>query len=135
MKLTPAQKQKIRELAQKYQLKLVLIFGSQITARLTRESDIDIAVLAEKTFDLQDEINLNYELTRIFQNEHLDLTDLKKAPPLLMKEIIDHCQILYQKESTTFDNFYVYALQRYQEAKPLYQIHQQAIQDFIQQTL
>lgn len=64
---------------------------------------------------------------------NVDLTNLRKAPPLLMKMIIDNYQILYQKNDQVFDNFEVYTLHRYVEAKPIFQMHNIAIKRFIQE--
>lgn len=131
MQITSQQKQAIAKLAQKYHLKMILLFGSQVSGRLNQESDIDIAFLPQKDLSFQEECLFNYELTAIFQNDKIDTTNLKKAPPLLMKSILDKCQVIYQSESMIFDAFEVYALQRYQEAVPLFRMHEQAIKNFI----
>jgi len=131
MEITPNQKEKINQLAQKYHLKMILLFGSQVSGKLNQESDIDIAFLSKKNLSFKQEYFLNYELTNIFQNHQIDTTNLRKAPPLLMKEILNNSQILYQSAPMIFDAFEVYALQRYQEALPLFVMHQQAIKNFI----
>lgn len=131
MKITVKQKQKINQLAQKYHLKMILLFGSQVSRDTNQESDIDIAFLSKKNLSFKQEYFLNYELTNIFQNHQIDTTSLRKAPPLLMKEILNNSQVLYQSAPMIFDAFEVYALQRYQEALPLFKIHERAIKNFL----
>ena len=131
MKLTKAQKQKIKELAQKYNLKLALIFGSQVLGQLNTESDIDVAFLSENKLSAEKDCYLNYEFTNIFKNDRVDTVDLKLASPLLLKEIIGNCQIIYQSDALIFDYFEVYVLQRFREAKPLFKLHQEAIRRFV----
>lgn len=131
MRISRQQKQDIKKLSHKYNLKMVLLFGSQVNGLLHQESDIDIAFLPMDKLTFGQECRLNYQFTEIFHNEKVDTTNLQKAPPLLMKQIIDNCQMLYQKEDDVFDKFEVYALQRYQEAGPLFSLHQESIKNFL----
>ena len=49
MRLNLEQKEKIKKLARKYQLKVVILFGSQVKRKaLHQESDFDVAYLSEK---------------------------------------------------------------------------------------
>ena len=131
MKLTKAQKEKIKQIAQKYNLKLVLLFGSQVSGYLNRESDVDIAFLPSKKLTFKQDYTLNYEFTNVFGTDKVDTVNLKTAPPLLMKQIIDNCQILYQLKPMVFDYFEAYARQRYQEAAPLFEMTEKAIKRFV----
>lgn len=122
---------KIRALANQYHLKLVLLFGSRTRGQTHKESDFDIAVYPERPLSGEDLIQLNYEFTLLVGNDHVDLVDLRKAPPLLMKMISDEAKVLYQKNSDEFINFYIYALRRYREARPLFELrHQQLKAEF-----
>ena len=131
MKITSAQENKIREIAEKYNLKLALVFGSQVTGEITEESDVDIAVLPRRSLTFREEIMLNSELVDVLGN--VDMVNLRKASPLLLKEVIDNYQILYQSQASDFSRFEVYALQRYAEAKPIFEMHQESINKFLQE--
>ena len=48
MELTKEQKEKIRKIAEKYHLKLVLLFGSFANGKHREDSDLDIAVLGSR---------------------------------------------------------------------------------------
>ena len=112
MQITDKQQKRIEEIAWKYDLKMILLFGSQVTGRTHKESDI--AVLPEKNLTFEQEVYLNTDLVNVIR-ENANLTNLRKAPPLLIKEIIDNYKILYEKYDHVFDAFYLYALHRYRE--------------------
>lgn len=102
--LTQKQKEKIKELAKEFDLKLVLLFGSQVLEKTHSESDVDFAVLPEKNLSFEEEILLNTKLSGLFQDEKIiDLVNLKKANPLLKQEIAKNCLLLYGKEEDFFD--------------------------------
>ena len=131
MELDKKQKKELKRICKKYHLKMVLLFGSQISGQLNKESDIDIAVLPEKKIDFHQETMLNYELTRIFRTDKIDLVNLRTASPLLARQIIDHSKILYEIRSDIFSRYKLYVLQRYREATPLFIMHKKAIESFI----
>lgn len=119
----------IKNIAEKYHLSLVLLFGSQVSGPIHKESDIDIAVLPSKNLTFEQEINLAAEFFNI--SNKIDFTNLRKASPLLLKKIIENCQALYQKNPSDFSVFEIHALNRHHEALPLYKMHFQSIKDFV----
>lgn len=121
MEISQKQEEKIKEVADKYSLKLVLLFGSQSKGSTHQESDFDIAYLSEKSLSFEEEFRLNYEFTEIFQNDRVDTVDFKKASPLLLYGVFKHPQILFQKDELTFPTYQAYAFKRYIEVKPLYE--------------
>jgi len=132
MKLSEKQKEKIEEIAQKYQLRLVLLFGSRASNKFVRkDSDFDIAFLSQKNLSFDQENYLNYELTNIFQNNKVDTVDIRKAPPLLMKQIFDNNIILYCKNKIIYHKYMIYAERRYAEAKPLFELQSISIKNFL----
>lgn len=106
-----------------------MLFGSQASGAAQKESDIDIAVLPAKNFTFEQEINLSSEFFNI--SSKIDLTNLRKAPSLLLEKIFENCQALYQKNPTDFSVFEIYALNRHREAAPLYEMHLQSVKDFV----
>jgi predicted nucleotidyltransferase len=129
MTINLSQKQKIASLAEEFNLKLVLLFGSQASQRAHRESDVDFGVLPEKSLSFEEEILLNTKLSGLFQDKKIiDLVNLKKAPPLLLKQILDNHKILYQKNSLDFSNFEALVLQKYREATPLFEMRHEKLE-------
>ena len=119
MALTEKQKLKIKEVAERYQLKLVLLFGSQTTGKVHQESDFDIGYLPLKNLGFERENHLNYEFTNIFKNDRVDTVDLRKAPPLLLYAIFHQCLVLFEEDNLIFPTYRAYAFKKYVEAKPL----------------
>jgi predicted nucleotidyltransferase len=128
-------KNKIKEIAKKYNLDLVLLFGSQVRDKkyLHKESDFDIAYLAKKDLNLMEESKLICDIMAIFKSERIDLVNLKRADPLLMKQIFENHKILYCKDPKIYSLYQIYALKRYIEAKPLFELNRQSIEHFLKQ--
>ncbi len=114
-------KKRIKKIAQKYGLDLLLLFGSRATENNLEKSDFDIAYLSKKKLNLIKEAKLICDLAPIFKSERIDLVNLKKANPLLLFAITNNCQVLYQKDSLLFSSLRVYAFKQYVETKPLYE--------------
>jgi len=124
---------KIKELADKYNLNLVLLFGSQVTGKTHSESDFDVAYMSNKKLSFNDEVKLNTNLTEIFENDQVSLVNLKTASPLLTKLITDNCIVLYEREKYVFSNLLTYVLRTYEEARPLFELRRHYIEHKIRQ--
>ncbi|MFH1662254.1 MAG: nucleotidyltransferase domain-containing protein [Candidatus Falkowbacteria bacterium] len=124
---------KTREVAEKYNLKLLLLFGSRIGNKkfLHKESDFDVAYLPQNDLDLTEEAKLICDLMPIFRSEKIDLVNLKKAPPFLYYSIFQNCQILYADDPLFFYYLRSYAFKKYIETKPLYQKRSERINELI----
>jgi len=102
MKLTKEHKEKIREIAEKYQLKLVYLFGSQATGKTGPLSDYDFAVYldekkSEKRFDIR--LKLIAEISEIFKTDKVDICVLNDIEsPELKYNIIREGKIIFEKE-------------------------------------
>lgn len=114
MEISKKQSDKIKEIAEKYRLRLVLLFGSRVDEKMIHpESDYDIAYLPEKSFDFQGECYLNYEFTNVMPSDSVDTVDMKKAPPLLLRMIFENPQVLYEADELIFPTYQTYAIRRY----------------------
>lgn len=113
-----------KELAEKYQLSLIVLFGSQVTGKTHPESDFDIAYYADRKVDFNDKIRINTRLTEILENINVQLVDAKTASPLLLKKIVGQAIVLYESCPHLFDELYIYAQRIYEEAKPLFELRE-----------
>lgn len=130
MNITPSQTEKIETIAKNYSLKLVLLFGSQVSQFTHKESDFDIAYLSEKELGFKDEYHLNYEFTKVFGSERIDTLDLKRASPLLMQQIFQNHQILFCSNQKSYHFYKIYAYKRFIEATPLFQLRNELIKNY-----
>jgi len=116
------QKLKITKIAKKFQLKLVVIFGSFASGKNKKDSDLDIAILGSKDVSLKEQINLINELSRVF-NRNIDLSVLNKANPLLLFEASKNSILLYGSRED-FLKFKLYAFNAYNDYAPYFEMEQ-----------
>ncbi|MEK7102817.1 MAG: nucleotidyltransferase domain-containing protein [Patescibacteria group bacterium] len=128
MKISKQQRIAIRKVAEKNDLQLVLLFGSQVRGGVHAESDVDVAILPKKQLSGVRENTIAGNLMDILGD--VDLTNLRTAGPLLMKQVFDNAQVLYEANGIIFDTYYVYAVRRYAEAKPLFDLTAYSIRKF-----
>lgn len=132
MKLSQNLKSSIRALAEKYNLTLVLLFGSQAGGVIHKESDVDIAFVPERTLSVNDEVRINYELTAVFGRNDIDTVNMRTAQPLLLQQIMDGATVLYEKTGLEFSRYEAYAQRRFREAQPLFEIHRHELDRYLQ---
>jgi uncharacterized protein len=123
MEITVKQKQKIKEVAGKYRLKLVLLFGSQATGKIHNESDFDIAYFPEKNLSFDEEIDINFQFTLIFPQKdcRVDTVDIKHANPLLIFRISKENILLYGSRED-FMKFKLRAFKMYNDYAPYFEM-------------
>jgi predicted nucleotidyltransferase len=108
---------KIKDLAEKYHLSLVVLFGSQAKGRAIKESDIDIGVFRKSGLTLDEQAVLNKEFSELFKNNNIDIKIISPNNPLLMYNILKHGKILYEKERGLADRLRLYSWKLAAESK------------------
>lgn len=126
--LTKRQKKGIKELAEKYGLNFLTLFGSQAEKKTHKKSDVDLAYSAKNELDYKKEYELLCELQGILRTKtRIDLVDTKNAPPLLLNRIAFKGQLLAEVTPRSFTYFQMYAFKLFVEAKQLFNIRDQYI--------
>lgn len=120
MTITKSQKLKIAKIAKKFQLKLIIIFGSFTNGKNRAGSDMDIAVLGLKEIFFNEQIGLANELALIFK-KNIDLSVLNKANPLLLFQASKNPILLYGKRED-FLKFKLYAFNVYNDYTPYFEM-------------
>jgi len=124
MKITnlPAggQKLKIAKIAKKFQLKLVVVFGSFVNGKNREDSDLDIAVLSSGEISFNEQISLVNEFSVIF-NRNVDLSVLNKANPLLLFQASKNSVLLYGNREE-FARFKLRAFNAYNDYAPYFEM-------------
>lgn len=116
----PETRARVSAIAEKYHLSLALLFGSQATGKTHIQSDVDIAISASHALRPRELAELAYDLSQALQAKEVDIVDLHGAPPLLLAQIARFGQLLYERESSMYARFRIYAIKRFMEAKPLF---------------
>lgn len=109
-------------------LRLVLLFGSAVSGKIHKKSDIDLAFLFDKVVDI---LTLTNRVIKLLHTDNVDVVDLKRASPLLKFSAVKSGMILYEKEPGMFNEFYSLAFRRYIDTKKLRDAQAQAIQQFL----
>jgi len=120
----------IQEIAQKYDLRLVLLFGSQVDGKqLHNESDFDVAYLSRRKLDLMEEARMMTEMAPYLHSDNIDLVNLKNATPLLYYAVFDKCQVLFQEDEMLFPTLRIYAFRKFVEMQPIYELKHQRLKE------
>lgn len=133
MEITIEKQELIKKMADKYGLKLILLFGSRIKGKTHQESDYDIAYLAGKKLSFEDDGRIIIDLAKIIgiQDERLvNLSDIRKAGTLLLKEIFDQHQILFSADKNIYDLYKIFAVKNFLESRSLFDLRDFLIEKY-----
>ncbi|HEY4495676.1 MAG TPA: nucleotidyltransferase domain-containing protein [Candidatus Paceibacterota bacterium] len=122
IKLSGKEKIELQKVAEKYHLRLLLVFGSAVTGRTHKESDLDVAYLSARALTIREEAELIVAIGPILKNNCVDLANISLAPPLLLYALAQNSEILYELNPFEFYNLRAYAFKRYIEAAPIFQL-------------
>ena len=109
-------------------LRLVLLFGSAVSGKIHRKSDIDLAFLFDKPVDI---LALTNRVIRLLHTDNVDVVDLRRASPLLKYSAVRHGKPLYEREHGIFNEFYSLAFRMYVDTKKLRDAQEVAIKQFL----
>jgi predicted nucleotidyltransferase len=91
--------QKLNEIVRKFDICLLLTFGSYKTDRYTKHSDIDVAYMSARSLEADEELELLKDIVIYFGRDGIDLVDLKKSDPLLSFQIACNSKVLYEEDN------------------------------------
>jgi len=124
----------LRDIAQKQGILLVLKFGSSVTGRMHPKSDVDLAVLLDRsTITLQEHAELLQSLQTLFPDRELDLALINHADPLVLKKITDNCELLLGPPER-LQALKLYAFKRYQDHRRYFELERQFAERFLATT-
>lgn len=120
MKISDSQKQKIKEIGKKFNLKLMLVYGSYANGKHREESDLDIACLGKKPIDFDAQLNLYSALTEVFGDieRELDVVVLREKDPLFLYQIAKNSQLIYGNQAD-YNEFRAFAFRNYIDSKDI----------------
>lgn len=125
-------KPKIKDLAEKYHLSLVVLFGSQATGKTHSLSDVDFAFINEGVLGPADIAKMQAEFSEKLKIKNLEMVGLKGAHPFLLKQVAQNSVVLYEKKRSLFAEFKIYALKRFIEDKNLLDLKKLSLDRFLQ---
>jgi len=112
-------------IAQKHGVILVLQFGSSVTGKTHGRSDVDIAVLLDRSnISFQERADLLGDIQRLFPEQEVDLALINHADPLFLKKITEDCRVLYGPVER-LQRLKIYAFKRYQDHRKYFDMERQ----------
>lgn len=128
--LSPTQKTQLADIAERYQVTLLYMFGSVARGDQTKDSDCDLGYAAATKLSLQQQFALQTDLQSILPvTQAIDLVNLVNATPLLAYQIVREGQVLFAQPNVE-DNFYQRTIKNYIDTRPLFQATQQYVQAY-----
>lgn len=110
-------------------LQLVVLFGSAVSGKIHKQSDIDLAILFDKPFDI---LSITNRVISLLHTDHIDIIDLKHATPLMKFSVSKNGIIIYEKEQGMFNEFCSLAFRMYIDTKKLRDAQVNAIKYFLE---
>ena len=107
---------KLEEIVKKYNLKLVLTFGSYGTERFGTHSDIDIAYESDREISMDEQMLLLSDLILYFKRDKIDMVNLKNAGPLLLYEVACNSRVVFEVDNS-YLKFKLKASSRYADTR------------------
>lgn len=116
-------KTKLAKIAKKYNLKQIILFGSQSVRQNTSESDFDIGILSQKPLSTQRQEALLIDFSQKLgvPIQRLDLTMLNHASPLLLFQSVKNARLLFG-QPRFFTAFKLYAIKQYQDHQKIFKL-------------
>ena len=91
-----------------------LVFGSAVEGRLTKESDIDVAIYVKEPFSAYDFLTLIDKLSKLAERE-VHLVILNEASSLLRHQVMKNRKEFFIKDFLTYFKFREKTIDDYQE--------------------
>ncbi len=115
----------LQRIGEQYGLKLILLFGSQVSGITHEQSDTDIAVLTQKGEGLKFDalLDLTADLSGLFEKDP-DLSVLDHADPLFLHNVVEGAILLYGEERD-FEALRLKAFKAYQDFRPILELERQ----------
>ena len=132
MIITDEIRQKVRQLAEKHNLSLVVLFGSQATGRTHAKSDVDIGYASRREIDYQANYQISLELARLFKNPDVEVVNIDNLAPVFKKQVADTGILLFQDKEHLFGFYKIQAIRDYMDTKPLRLYRDARLKRFIQ---
>ena len=116
--------EKLQQLVQKYQLRLIVYYGSYARQEDydPSRSDIDIAFISNIQLNSQKLFDLMSDLIILHKKSRLDLVNLQTASGLLKEAIANDGRILYEQEEGYFQSLCPYLYKCYYETRKFRQV-------------
>lgn len=95
---------------------LAFIFGSSVKDRLTKKSDIDIAVLFKRMPDFKEVLRIADDLSELVKRE-IDIVILNNSSPIIRMQVLKNGVLVVNKDKAIYNDFFVRTIKEYDDLK------------------
>ena len=110
------------------EIQLVMLFGSAASESLRADSDLDFAILGDRVLDI---VAVTNTFIALLHCNRVDLIDLRRSSPLLMREVVRTGKLLYERTPGAYVAFCSLAHRRYVDTAKLCAAQQASIHHFL----
>ena len=89
--------QELNKIVRKFDICLLLTFGSYKTDRYTKHSDIDVAYMSARSLEADEELELLKDIVIYFGRDGIDLVDLKTIRFVIPNSM--QLKVLYEEDN------------------------------------
>lgn len=109
----------IRDLAEKYHLKVAIVFGSAAKGKIQERSDIDLAILAGRDFYEKKNSNFNYDLMKVeeIEKREIDVIPISNQNPILLFNIFNDGIPIYIRDEEEYYRLRSWARFSYEDSE------------------
>ena len=122
--------EKIKAVAEKYDLEFVVLFGSQATGQTHEKSDVDLGVISRS------EVNwgqLFLDFSFLFRRNDVETVNLAMASPTLWRAVARDGKLLYEKNEGFYRRWKIYAWKIWLDTSRLRQMRDNRLLDWVKQ--
>lgn len=124
-------KDSIQKLAEKYEIKLVMLFGSSARGTETKKSDVDIAVLGDKDFYEKNYSDFLFEMAKLedIERREIEVVPISDRNPILLYHIFKDGIALYKKSEEEYFRIINWARFIYEDNKRFFYGREKSIRE------
>lgn len=121
----------VETVARRHGIRLLVQFGSTVSGNVRHKSDVDLAVLLNRSsLSFEEHADLLHDLQTLYPDREVDLVLLNRADPLLLRKIMESHRLLYGSVRR-LQEFRIYAFKRYQDHRKYFDLER----DFVRRAL
>ena len=122
--LVEISKDKLKQIVERYHLRLLVYYGSYARQQdyNAASSDIDIAFISNEQLSSQQLFDLMSDLILLHRKSHIDLVNLQTASGLLKEAVANDGRVLYEQEEGCFQALCPYLYKCYYETRKFRQV-------------
>jgi hypothetical protein len=123
--------------AKRREIQAVYIFGSVVSGRTRRDSDIDVALLLNEKSPclkmLDYRLRVAADISKAIGRSDLDLVILNGAPPVLAHQVLSKGKLVFERSRSARVAFHVRAVNRYLDTEPMRALFRQYLKQRIRE--